>query len=167
MMVSATHTLNYVKMDIAIRPVVIPNDIPGLQQCTGMDIKSLLEFHENTANGSFMQSMLVWDNEQPLFQVDICEAVFDDPGADEPLGPNDYTLRFHFSPHAPIDVISQGLYNCIDYVFLNKKASRILMPVDKTSKVLLDWLKEAHFEQATGLVHNPRHPLFIFAKRTK
>jgi hypothetical protein len=154
-------------MNIAIRPVVIPDDLQGLQQCTGMDAECLLAFHENIANGSFMQPMLVWDNEQPLFQVDICQAIFDDPGADEPLGPHDYTLRFHFSPHASTDVIYQGLYNCIDYVFLNKKAGRILMPVDKTSKVLFDWVKEAHFEQAMGLVHNPRHPLFIFTKRTK
>lgn len=154
-------------MGIDIRPVVIPDDLQGLQQCTGMDAGSLVAFHENIAKGSFMQPMLVWDGEQPLFEVDICQAVFDDPGTGDPLGPGDYTLRFQFSPHAPVNVIHRGLYNCMEYVFLQKKASRILIVVHQGNKILLDWVKEAHFALTTGLAPDPQHPLYIFTKHTK
>jgi hypothetical protein len=167
MMVSATQSKNLVKMGIDIRPVVIPDDLQGLQQCTGMDAESLTVFHENIANGSFMQPMLVWDGEQPLFEVDISQAIFDDPGTGDPVGAHDYTLRFQFSPHAPVNVIHQGLYNCIEYVFLQKKASRILIVVQTNNNILLDWVKDAHFAQAMGLLANPQHPLYIFTKYTK
>ncbi|OQP68401.1 hypothetical protein [Niastella populi] len=154
-------------MGIAIRPVVIPDDLQGLQQCTEMDAESLIAFHENIANGSFMQPMLVWDGEQPLFEVDICQAIFDDPGTCDPLGTDDYTLRFQFSPHAPMNVIHEGLYNCMEYVFLQKKASRILIVVESGNKILLDWVKDADFAKALGLVADPKYPLFIFTKGTK
>lgn len=149
---------------MTIRPVVLPDDIQGLQQCTGMDIESLISFYENIANASFMQPMLVWDHEQPVLQVDICEAIFDDPGMGDNPGPGDYTLRFQFSPQAPVNVIQQGLYNCVDYVFLEKKASRIIMPVHKSNKILLDWVKDAHFAQVTGLGHKPPYSLYILTK---
>jgi hypothetical protein len=164
MMISATHPENHVKVDIAIRPVAIPDDIQWLQQWTGLDADCLIPFYKNIEAASFMQSMMVWDNEQPVFQVDICEAIFDDPGAGDTIGPGDYTLRFQFSPQAPIPVIQQGLYNCVDYVFLEKKARRILMPVHKSNKILLDWVKDAHFSLATGMVHKPQYPLYVLSK---
>lgn len=154
-------------MGIDIRPVVFPDDLQGLQQCTGMDAESLTVFHENIVNGSFMQPMLVWDGDQPLFEVDISQAVYDDPGAGDPLGPDDYTLRFQFSPHAPVNVIHRGLYNCIEYVFVQKRARSILMPVHDSNKLLIDWVKDAHFAQAMGILTDPHYPLYIFTKRTK
>jgi hypothetical protein len=164
MMISATHPESPVKADITIRPVMVPDDLRWLQQWTGLDADCLIPFYESINGSSFMQSMMVWDNEQPVFQVDICEAIFDDFGAGDALGPGDYTLRFQFSPEAPISVIQQGLYNCIDHVFLQKKATRILMPVHKSNKILLDWVKDAHFALATGMVHKPQYPLYILTK---
>lgn len=160
MMISATHPEIPVKADITIRPVVIPDDIPWIEQWTGLDADCLIPFYESIAASSFMQSMMVWDNEQPVFQVDICEAIFDDFGAGD-AGPGDFTLRFQFPADAPVPVIHQGLYNCLHYMFLEKNARRILMPVHKSNKILLDWVKDARFALVTGMVHKPQYPLYV------
>lgn len=163
-MISATHPESPVKAGITIRPVVVPDDILWIRQWTGLDADCLIPFYESIAASSFMQSMMVWDNEQPVFQVDICEAIFDDFGAGEAIGPGDFTLRFQFPAEVSIAVIRQGLYNCIDHMFLEKKARRILIPVHKSNKILLDWVKDAHFALATGMVPKPQYPLYILTK---
>ncbi len=98
--------------------------------------------------------------EQPVLQVDICEALFDDVGAGDLIGPGDYTKRFLFAgPHAPVPLLQQALHNCVEYVFEEKKANRTLMQVHKSNKILLDWMKEAHFAQATGLAQKPQYSI--------
>jgi hypothetical protein len=160
-MISVTQPDSHVKINITLCPVVIPDDIKWLQQWSGLDAGCLIPFYESIQASSFIQSMMAWDNEQPVLQVDICESMFDDVGAGDLIGPGDYTLRFQFAPHAPVPVLHQALYSCIDYLFLEKKANRILMQVHKSNKLLLDWMKDAQFVQVKGLVQKPRYSLFI------
>lgn len=163
-MVSVTHPDSHVKVDITLRAVVIPDDIKWLQQLTGLDAGCLISFYESIQASSFIQSMIAWENDQPVLQVDICEALFDDLGASDIISDGDYTLRFQFAPHAPIPVIQQTLYSCVEHVFLEKKASRILMQVHKSNKILLDWVKEAQFTLADGIVNKPQHEIYLLAK---
>lgn len=163
-MISVTHSESHVKTDIILKPVVMPDDIKWLQQFTGLDASCLVPFYESIQASSFIQSMMAWDHEQPVLQVDICEALFDDVGAGDLIGAGDYTVRFLFAPHAPVPVLQQALYNCVEYVFQEKKANRILMQVHKSNKILLDWMKEAHFAQAAGLVQKPQYSVYILEK---
>lgn len=164
MMISVTHPESHIKTDVTLCPVVIPDDIKWLQQWTGLDAGCLIPFYESIQASSFIQSMMAWDNDQPVLQVDICEAMFDDVGAGELITPGDYTLRFQFAPHAPVPVLQQALNNCIAYVFHEKKANRILMQVHKSNKLLLDWLKEAQFVQATCIIKKPQYSVYLLTK---
>lgn len=163
-MVSAIQREDNTPAAFSIRPLAIPDDLRWLQQWTGVAADALTTFYENTASGSFMQSMMVWENEQPILQMDICEALFDDLGAGNAIGPGDYTMRLQFAPHAASSSIWHGLYNCLDYVFLKKKASRILIPVYKTNHMLLEWVKEAHFTLSAGAMNTPLHKLYMLTK---
>ena len=163
-MVNAIQPEGSMPVEISIRPVAIPEDIRWLQQWTGVDADCLISFYESIAASSFMQAMVVWEQEQPVLQVDICEALFDDPGAGDAIVPGDYTLRLQFSPNAPDSSIWRGLYNCIDYVFFQKKANRILMPVYKSNNRLLEWVKEANFTLSTGITNKPLHNLYMLTK---
>jgi hypothetical protein len=164
MMISVTNSESHVKTDVTLCPVVIPDDIKWLQQWTGLDACCLIPFYESVQASSFIQSMMVWDNEQPVLQVDICESMFDDVGAGELIGAGDYTLRFQFAPHAPVQVLHQALYSCIDYLFQEKKASRILMQVHKSNKLLLDWMKEAQFTRVTGISQKPGYSVYFLSR---
>jgi hypothetical protein len=164
MMISVTHPESHIKTDIILKPVVMPDDIKWLQQFTGLDASCLIPFYESIQASSFIQSMMAWDHEQPILQVDICEALFDDVGAGELIGPGDYTLRFQFAPLAPVPVLHQALYNSVEYVFQEKKANRILMQVHKSNKILLDWMKEAQFAQASGLVQKPLYAVYFLTR---
>ncbi|WP_158085499.1 hypothetical protein [Niastella vici] len=164
MMVSAIQREDNAPAEISIRPVAIPDDIRWLQQWTGVAAEALTTFYENTASGSFMQCMMVWENEQPILQVDICEALFDDLGAGDAVGPGDYTLRLQFAPNAADSSIWRGLYNCLDYVFVTRKANRILIPVYKSNHMLLEWVKEAHFTLSAGTMNTPLHKLYMLTK---
>lgn len=163
-MISVTHPESHIKTDIILKPVVMPDDIKWLQQFTGLDASCLVPFYESIQASSFIQSMMAWDHEQPVLQVDICEALFDDVGAGELIGPGDYTLRFQFAPLAPVPVLKQALYNCIEYVFQAKNANRILMQVHKSNKVLLDWMKETQFVQAAGLIQKPQYAVYFLSR---
>jgi hypothetical protein len=164
MMISVTHPESHIKTGIILKPVVMPDDIKWLKQLTGLDASCLVPFYESIQGSSFIQSMMAWDHEQPVLQVDICEALFDDVGAGELIGPGDYTLRFQFAPLASILVLQQALYNCVEYVFQSKKARRILMQVHKSNKILLDWMKEAGFAQAAGLVQKPLYSVYFLTR---
>lgn len=164
MMISVTHPDSHIKTDITLCSVVIPDDLKWLQQWTGLDAGCLIPFYESIQASSFIQSMMAWSSDQPVLQVDICEALFDDLGAGEMISDGDYTLRFQFAPDAPTAVIQQALYSTIAYVFNEKKASRILMQVHKSHQVLLNWVKDAHSWQVSGVVQKPQYSLFFLAK---
>lgn len=163
-MISVTHPDGHVKVNITLCSVVIPGDLKWLQQWTGLDAGCLVPFYESIQASSFIQSMMAWNNDQPILQVDICEALFDDLGAGDMINDGDYTLRFQFAPQAPVAVIQQALYSTIEYVFNEKKAGRILMQVHESNKILPDWVKEANFTQVSGVVQKPQQSLFILAK---
>jgi hypothetical protein len=164
MMVSTIQPEGYLPAEMTIRPVAIPDDISWLQQWTAVDADTLTTFYESIAASSFMQSMVVWENEQPVLQVDICEALFDDLGAGDSVVPGDYTLRLQLAPDVPEISIWRGLYNCIDYVFFHQKARRILIPVYKSNHMLLEWVKEANFTLSTGIMNKPLHKLYMLTK---
>jgi hypothetical protein len=164
MMISVTHPESHIKTDIILKPVVMPDDIKWLQQFTGLDASCLVPFYESIQASGFIQSLMAWDHEQPVLQVDICEALFDDVGAGELIGPGDYTLRFQFATGTPIPILHQALYNCVEYVFQVKKARRILMQVHKSNKILLNWMKETRFAQAAGLVQKPQYAVYFLSK---
>lgn len=161
-MISVTHS--HVKTNITLRPVAIPGDLTCLQQLTGLDVSCLIPFYESIHGSSFIQSMIAWDNDQPMLLVDICESLFDDLGASELVGPGDYTLRFQFATNTPIPILHQGLHSCIDHVFHDRKANRILVQIDKSNKVLLDWLNAANFTPITGLEQKSQYWVFILGK---
>lgn len=163
-MISVTHRDSHVKINITLCPVVIPDDIKWLQQWTGLDAGCLIPFYESIQASSFIQSMMAWDNEQPVLQVDICESMFDDVGAGELIARGDYTLRFQFAPLAPVPVLHQALYGCIDYLFREKKANRILMQVHKSNRLLLNWMKEAQFTRVTGISQKPRYLVYLLSR---
>lgn len=163
-MISVTHPESHIKTDIILKAVVMPDDIKWLQQFTGLDASCLVPFYESIQASSFIQSLMAWDHEQPVLQIDICEALFDDVGAGELIGPNDYTLRFQFAPGAPISVLHQALYNSVEYVFQAKGANRILMQVHKSNKILIDWMKEARFMKAAGLAQKPLYAVYFLSK---
>ena len=165
MMISVTHPDSHVKVKITLCAVVIPNDIKWLQQWTGLDAGCLIPFYESIQASSFIQSMMAWDNDQPVLQVDICEALFDDLGAAEIIKEGDYTLRFQFAPDASIAAVQHAIYSCVEYVFNEKKAGRILVQVQKSNKVLMDWVKEAQFTLAVRIVNKPQHELYLLANR--
>ena len=127
MMISVTHPDGQVKVDITLCAVVSPGDIKWLQQWTGLDAGCLIPFYESIQASSFIQSMMAWNNDQPVLQVDICEALFDDLGAAEIISDGDYTLRFQFAPDVSFAAIQRALYSIVEYVFNEKKAGRILM----------------------------------------
>lgn len=160
MMVSVTHPDSHVKVDITLRAVVIPDDIKWLQQLTGLDAGCLISFYESIQASSFIQSMMAWGNDQPVLQVDICEALFDDLGASDIISNGDYTLRFQFAPDVPVAVLQQALFSCIDHVFHEIKAKRILMQVRKDNKLLLDWVKAAPFTNLAVVA--PKLPYAIY-----
>jgi hypothetical protein len=150
--------------EISIRPVAIPDDIRWLQQWTGMSADCLTIFYDSIAASSFIQSMMIWENEQPVLQADICEALFDDLCDGDALAPGDYTIRLQFPPHALQSSIRRALYNCIDYVLLQKKASRILMPVLTSNNILHEWLKDAGFTLWDSNMNKPLHSLYMLTK---
>jgi hypothetical protein len=164
MMVSAIQPEGHAPVEISIRPVAIPEDIRWLHQWTGISADCLTTFYESIAASSFIQSMMVWENEQPVLQVDICEAWFDDLGVGDAIAPGDYTMRLQFSPYALHNSIWRGLYNCIDYVFLQKKASRILMPVYKSNNILHEWVKDARFTLSGSTLNKPLPNLYMLTK---
>jgi hypothetical protein len=164
MMISAIKPERQLQVDMSIRPVVIPDDIRWLQQWLGVQADCLIPFYESLQVASFIQSMVVWGNDRPALQVDICEALFDDLGADDAIAPGDYSLRLLLSPDADDNTISQALYNCLDYVFSAKKAGRILMPVHKSNIVLSAWVKAAGFTLAKSILPKPGYVLYLLSK---
>jgi hypothetical protein len=163
-MVSAIQPNGHAPAEIFIRPVVVPDDIHWLQQWTGVEATCLIPFYESIAASSFIQAMMVWENEQPVLQVDICEALFDDLGAGDAIDPGDYTIRLQFAPDANSSSVGRALYNCIEYVFLEKKATRILIPVYKSNTMLMEWVKGANFTLSTGATNKPLHNLYMLTK---
>jgi len=163
-MISAKQTDKERQENISIRPVIVPDDIGLLQQWLGVGADCLIPFYESLEASSFIQSMMVWENDKPILQVDICEALFDDLGAGDDFAPGDYSLRLLFAPDAPVDAISLGLYNCIDYVFLEKKASRILMLVHKSNELLIAWIKDTPFTLVKHIQPKPQHSLYVLNK---
>ena len=164
MMISAIQPDGHMQVTISLRPFVIPDDIRFVQQWVGVEAASLLPFYESVEASSFMRSMMVWDNDQPIFQADMCEALFDDVGAGDSILPGDFTLRLLFAPDARRSAIRQGMYNCLDYLFLEKNATRILIPVYKYNKILMDWVKAAPGMLPTGIIHKPLHSLYLLTK---
>lgn len=163
-MISAMQPDSHMQVNISIRPIVIPDDVRYVQQWVGLEAGSLIPLYESIAASSFIQSMMVWHNDQPVFQADMCEALFDDLGTGDTFLPGDYTLRLLFAPDARKGVLRQGLYNCLDYLFLEKKATRILIPVYRYNKILMDWVKAAHGMLSTGIIHKPLHCLYLLTK---
>jgi hypothetical protein len=163
-MVSTIQPEGHLPAEMTIRPIAIPDDLRWLHQWTGVDADTLTTFYESIAASSFIQSMVVWENEQPVLQVDICEALFDDLGVGDGIMPGDYTLRLQLARNAPDVSIWRGLYNCINHVFLEKKANRILIPVFKSNHLLLNWVKEANFTLSTGIMNKPLHRLYMLTK---
>src|SRR5687768_10762850 len=100
MMISAVQPDCHMQVNISLRPVVIPDDIRFVQQWVGVDGSSLITFYESIEASSFIRSMMVWDNDQPVFQADMCEALFDDLDSGGAILPGDYTLRMLFAPDA-------------------------------------------------------------------
>ncbi|THU30791.1 acetyltransferase [Niastella caeni] len=142
MMISYVQLESHMEVEISIKPFVIPDDIRYIRQWTGVDEAGLMPFYESIAASSFIHAVMVWDKDQPLFEAAICEAVFDDLGLGHAVQPGDYTLRLQIAPNAGHDAILQGLNNCIDYLFSNKAASRILVPVHTTNKIFMEWGRE-------------------------
>ena len=150
--------------EMSIRPVVIPDDIRWLQQWFGVQADCLIPFYESLQVASFIQSMVVWENDTPVLQVDICEALFDDLGADDAITPGDYSLRLLLAPDAGDNSISQALYNCLDYVFSAKKAGRILMTVHKSNTRLAAWVKAAGFTLSKNILPKQGYVLYLLNK---
>ena len=163
-MISAIKREKQLQVDMSIRPVVIPDDIRWLQQWLGVRADCLIPFYESLQVASFIQSMVVWENDRPVLQVDIFEAVFDDLGADDAMAPGDYSLRLLLAPDVDDNTISQALYNCLAYVFSEKKAGRILMPVHKSNLVLSTWVKAAGFILAKNILPKPGYVLYLLSK---
>ena len=163
-MISAIKPEKQLEVGTCIRPVVIPDDIRWLQQWLSIQGDCLIPFYESLQVASFIQSMVVWENDRPVLQVDICEALFDDLGADEAIAPGDYSLRLLLAPDADSNTLSHALYNCLDYVFSEKKAGRILMPVHKSNTILIDWVKAAGFTLAPNILPKPRYVLYLLGK---
>jgi hypothetical protein len=163
-MVSAIQPNSHAPAEISIRPVVVPDDIRWLQQWTGVDADCLIPFYESIAGSSFIQAMMVWEDGQPVLQADICEAMFDDLGAGDAIVPGDYTIRLQFAPDANSPSVRRALYNCIEYVFSEKKANRILIPVYKSNTMLLEWVKGANCTLSTGVTNKPLHNLYMLTK---
>ena len=161
-MISAIRPEKQLQMELSIRPVVIPDDVRWLQQWLGVDADCVIPFYESLQVASFIQSMVVWENDQPVLQADICEAIFDDLG--DAVAPGDYSLRLLLSPDAGHDTISQALHNCIAYVFSEKKAARIVMPVHKSNTILIEWVKAAGFTLAMNILPKPGYILYWLTK---
>ena len=163
-MISAIKQEAPIQMDLSVRPVVIPDDVRWFQQWLGVDADCLIPFYESLQVASFIQSMVVWENDLPVLQVDVCEALFDDLGAGDAIAPGDYSLRLLLGPDTDYNAISQALYNCIAYVFSEKKAGRILIPVHKSNTILIAWVKTAGFTLACNILPKPGYILYLLAK---
>ena len=163
-MISAIRPEKQLQVDMSIRPVVIPDDVRWLQQWLGVQADCLIPFYESLQVASFIQSMVVWENDRPVLQVDICEALFDDLGIDDAVTPGDYSLRLLWAPDVDDNTISQALYNCLDYMFSVKKAGRILMPVHKSNIILSVWVKAAGFTLAKNILPKTGYVLYLLSK---
>jgi len=163
-MISAIQPDSYTQVNISIRPVTIPDDIRLIQQWVGVEAGSLIPFYESIEASSFIKAMMAWDHDQPLFQADMCESLFDDLGIGDIIRPGDYTLRLLFAPDACRRAIGKGLYSCMDYLFNEKQTGRILIPVYRYNKILIDWVKAAHCILLPGIIQKPFHNLYILTR---
>ncbi|WP_133053863.1 hypothetical protein [Niastella yeongjuensis] len=151
-------------MDLSIRPVVIPDDVRWLQRWLGVDADCLIPFYESLQVASFIQSVVVWENDRPVLQVDICEALFDDLGTGDGISPGDYSLRLLPAPDADYNAISRALHNCIAYVFTEKKAGRVWMPLHNSNTLLMTWVKTAGFTETIDILPKPGYVLYLLDK---
>lgn len=163
-MISAIMRAQQPAAGMSIRPVVMPDDISWLQQWLGGPADCLIPFYESLQVASFIQSMVVWENETPVLQADICEALFDDLASEVAIIPGDYSLRLLPAPDAGEHTLSTALYNCLDYVFSVKNAGRVLMPVHESSTVLMEWVKTAGFTPAINVPAKGGYALYLFDK---
>lgn len=160
-MITAIQPDSHIQVKISLRPIVVPDDLRFIQQWVGVHAGSLIPFYESIAVSSFMKAMMAWDHDQPVLQADMCEALFDDLGTGERIRSGDYTLRLLFAPNACRSAIEKGLYSCMEYLFKDKQASRILIPVYRYNKVLIDWVKAVNCMLSPGIIQKPLHNLYL------
>ena len=150
---------------ITIRHFKTPDDIQYIEQWAGIEaVACLSSMYESIALADFVESLMVLNNSEPLFQADICEAPFDEISAAFITKPSDYTLRLLMPSETDGKLFRWGLLQILNYGFTKKKAERILVPVYESNKMLNRWFHQAGCTMAAGFTYKQLFGLYTLTR---
>jgi hypothetical protein len=129
MMLKAIHPACPTGLDLQIQSFRTPDDITIIQSWTGVATSCLDCLYESMAGADFLESIMVWQHDQPILEADICKAVFDELSSVYMTHPGDFTIRPQFPDNADETLLQQALQLCIKYAFEKKGAKRVIIPV--------------------------------------
>jgi hypothetical protein len=147
---------------ITIRSFKTPDDVPYIERWVGVEAAACLtSMYESVQLADFVESLMVLNNNEPLFQADLCKAPFDEISAAFSIKPGDYTLRL-LMPFQPDNKLFQrGLLHILNYGFIKKNATRLLVPVYESNKMLNKWFQQAGCTMAAGFTYKQLFGLYI------
>lgn len=122
------HPVSHTRSTISMRPVSIPTDLPLIHQWANVQSDSLAGFYESIEGSDFIESWMICNQGQPVWQVDICKAQYDELSSWYTMTECDYTLRFLMPPGCLPEVLQEGLYQCLHYCFNSRRANRVIIP---------------------------------------
>jgi hypothetical protein len=120
--------------------------------------------YESIALADFVESLMVLNNNEPLFQADICKAPFDEVSAAFITEPGDYTLRLLMASETDNKLFRRGLLQILNYGFTQKKADRILVPVYESNKMLNRWFHQAGCTMAAGFTYKQLFGMYLLTR---
>jgi hypothetical protein len=150
---------------ITIRPFKTPDDIHYIEQWAGVEAAAcLVSMYESIALADFVESLMVLNNNEPLFQADICNASFDEISAAFITQPGDYTLRLLMPSQTDNRLLQRGLLQILKYGFTKKKVGRLLVPVYDSNKMLNKWFHQAGCTMAAGFNYKQLFGLYLLTR---
>lgn len=161
MMLKAIHPACPTELDLNIKSFRNPDDITIIQSWTGVEAVCFDPLYESIAEADFLESVMVWQQNQPVLQADICKAVFDELSSVYMTNPGDFTIRPQFSDNAEATLVQQALQVCIDYAFEKKGAKRVIIPVYEKNNPLKSWMQQSNNILVHGVLYKPSQRLFI------
>jgi len=150
---------------ITIRPFKSPDDIHYIEQWVGVEADACLaSMYESVELADFVESLMILNNNEPMFQADLCKAPFDEISAAFTSQPGDYTLRLLMPFQTDNKLFHRGLLHILNYGFASKHATRILVPVYESNKVLNRWFRQAGCTMAAGFTYKQLFGLYILTR---
>jgi len=150
---------------ITIRPFKTPDDIHYVEQWVGVEAAACLaSMYASVELADFVESLMILSNNEPLFQADISKAPFDEISAAFVTNPGDYTLRLLMPFQTDNKLFHRGLLHILNYGFTKKNATRLLVPVYESNKMLNRWFQQAGCTMAAGFTYKQLFGLYTLTK---